>query len=290
MKAPAFAYRRPDTLDEALALLSEHRGEAQILAGGQSLLATLAMRLSSPAVLIDINRIVALRGIARGDAIRIGALARHVEVLESAVIAKEVPLLAMALPHVAHAAVRNRGTTCGSLALADPAAEMPAVAVALDAKIVLRKQGRDRIVAARDFFTGLYETAREDDEIIVEVHFPKANSSDVYGFAELSRRHGDFATVGVAARATHTGDRLHNLDLVVFGSEPMPKINAAARGIIVTPATPARERAEIAQTIVSELQPMDSHQGRGETKRKQAAVLVRRMLADMQQRAFGSAA
>ena len=142
MKAHAFLYRRPLDLDEALALLADRAGDAQVLAGGQSLMPTLNMRLSKPDMLVDINRIDVLRGIAdRGETIRIGALVRHAEVLESPLVARRLPLLAMAIPHVAHMAVRNRGTTCGSLALADPSAEMPAVAVALNADIVLRKRG-----------------------------------------------------------------------------------------------------------------------------------------------------
>ena len=142
MKAPEFSYRRPADIEAALALLAAHPGDAQVLAGGQSLIPTLNMRLSSPGMLVDINRIEALRGIEdRGREVRIGA---------------RVPLLALAIPHVAHMAVRNRGTTCGSLALADPAAEMPAVAVALDARIVLRSRAATRTVPARAFFQDLY--------------------------------------------------------------------------------------------------------------------------------------
>src|SRR6266567_4611094 len=190
MKAPPFLYRRPQDLDEALALLADNLARAQVLAGGQSLVPSLNMRLSSPEMLVDINRIGALRGIAeRSDTIRIGALVRHADVLDSALIARKLPLLAMAIPHVAHMAVRNRGTTCGSLALADPSAEMPAIAVALNADIVLRKRGGKRAISARDFFQGLYQTARHEDELIAEVVLPAAQPDEVFGFSELSRRH-----------------------------------------------------------------------------------------------------
>jgi carbon-monoxide dehydrogenase medium subunit len=156
MKARAFLYRRPRDIDEAVALLGDNAGDAQVLAGGQSLMPTLNMRLSSPGMLVDINRIEALRGIEdRGDVIRIGALVRHADVLESKLIGQRLPLVAMAIPYVAHMAVRNRGTTCGSLALADPSAEMPAIAVALNAEIVLKKRGASRTIAVRDFFHGL---------------------------------------------------------------------------------------------------------------------------------------
>src|SRR5262245_52938085 len=185
MKARAFLYRRPGSVDEALDLLADNDG-AQVLAGGQSLMPTLNMRLSSPEMLVDINRIEVLRGIdERGEKIRIGALVRHAEVLESKLIADRVPLMAMAIPHVAHMAVRNRGTTCGSLALADPSAEMPAIAVALGADLVLQKRGGKRVVPAREFFQGLYQTARRDDEMIAEVILPVAKPDEVFGFSEL---------------------------------------------------------------------------------------------------------
>ncbi|AMN40668.1 FAD binding domain-containing protein [Rhodoplanes sp. Z2-YC6860] len=281
MKARAFLYRRPDSIDEALALLADTDG-AQVLAGGQSLMPTLNMRLSSPEMLVDINRIEALRGIDdRSDKIRIGALVRHAEVLESKVIAERVPLMAMAIPHVAHMAVRNRGTTCGSLALADPSAEMPAIAVALDAGIVLRKRGAERSVSARTFFQGLYQTARNDDEMIAEVMLPAAQPDEVFGFSELSRRHGDFATVGVAVRARKAPGGLGELNVVFFGSEPTPLLSRSARGLTVDANSSDEALSEIASSIAKDMNPIDSHQGRGETKRRQAAVLLVRTLKDM---------
>jgi carbon-monoxide dehydrogenase medium subunit len=285
MKARAFLYRRPGSVDEALALLADHEG-AQVLAGGQSLMPTLNMRLSSPEMLVDINRIEALRGIDdRGDQIRIGALVRHAEVLESKLIAERVPLLAMAIPHVAHMAVRNRGTTCGSLALADPSAEMPAVAVALGADIVLQKRGAERAVPAREFFQGLYQTARDDDEMIAEVILPAAQPDEVFGFSELSRRHGDFATVGVAVRARKAPRGLNELDVVFFGSEATPLRSLSARKLSIDTSPSDDALSEIAAGIAKDMNPIDSHQGRGETKRRQAAVLLKRTLQDMIRRA-----
>ncbi len=283
MKARAFLYRRPRDIDEAVALLGDNAGDAQVLAGGQSLMPTLNMRLSSPGMLVDINRIGALAGIAdRGTAIRVGALVRHAEVLESQLIEQRLPLVAMAIPHVAHMAVRNRGTTCGSLALADPSAEMPAVAVALDASIVLQKRGATRTVAARDFFQGLYQTARSDDELIVEALFPPAAADEVFGFSELSRRHGDFATVGVAVRARRTARALGKFDVVIFGSEPVPLLSpTAAKLTLDVDGADDAALAEIGHDIAMDMNPIDSHQGRGDTKRKQAAVLLKRVLKDM---------
>jgi carbon-monoxide dehydrogenase medium subunit len=191
----------------------------------------------------------------------------------------------MAIPHVAHMAVRNRGTTCGSLALADPSAEMPAIAVALDAAIVLRKRGAERAVAARKFFQGLYQTARNDDEMIAEVLLPVAQPDEVFGFSELSRRHGDFATVGVAVRARKAQHRLSELHVVFFGSEVTPLLSPSAHHLIVDANSSDDELSEMANGITKDMNPIDSHQGRGETKRRQAAVLVARTLKDMIARA-----
>jgi len=285
MKARAFLYRRPQGIDEALELLADGAG-AQVLAGGQSLIPTLNMRLSSPEMLVDINRIDALRGIDdRGEKVRIGALVRHADVLESKLIAERAPLLAMAIPHVAHMAVRNRGTTCGSLALADPSAEMPAIAVALGADIVLRKRGADRSVPAREFFQGLYQTARNDDELIAEVILPAAQPDELFGFSELSRRHGDFATVGVAVRARKAARGLAALDVVFFGSEPAPLLSPSASGLTIDADLSDEALSEIANGVTKDMSPIDSHQGRGETKRRQAAVLLKRVLRDMITRA-----
>ena len=282
MKARAFLYRRPREIDEAVALLADNAGSAQVLAGGQSLMPTLNMRLSAPAMLVDINRIDSLRGIDdRESAIRIGALVRHADVLDSQVIARRLPLLAMAIPHVAHMAVRNRGTTCGSLALADPSAEMPAVAVALNAEIILCRQGSQRRVSARNFFQDLYQTVRDDDELISEVVFPAAEPGEVFGFSELSRRHGDFATVGVAVRARKTALRLCNFEVVIFGSEPTPLLCASAAQLTLGAETSDSALTEMAHGVVQEMSPIGSHQGRGDTKRKQAAVLLKRVLKDM---------
>ncbi len=291
MKAPPFLYRRPQDLDEALALLADNLARAQVLAGGQSLVPSLNMRLSSPEMLVDINRIGALRGIAeRSDTIRIGALVRHADVLDSALIARKLPLLAMAIPYVAHMAVRNRGTTCGSLALADPSAEMPAVAVALNADIVLHKRDAARTVSARDFFQGLYQTSREDDEMISEVLFPVAAPDAVFGFAELTRRHGDFATVGIAATARGASRGLDELNVVIFGSEAMPLLSASAAGMTIDAALSDGALTEIAHGITKVMDPIANHQGRADTKRAQAAVLLKRTLKDMLGRAHAGAA
>lgn len=283
LKAPAFKYCRPATLDDAALALADSAGDGRVLAGGQSMMAALNLRLSQPGVLIDINRIESLRGIALsgdGTQVVVRALARHAEVATSALITEKVPLVAMAVEHVAHPAVRNRGTTCGSLALADPSAEMPACAVALRATLVLHSSANGtREVAGDEFFFGLYDTARREDELLVEVRWPCAGRHERFGFDELSRRHGDFAIVGVAVKAGYEGRFIDDLRLVVFGTDPAPVLSrSAARLAQGLPWSPELGQA-IAEHVVLELSPDNNLFGTPATKRRQAAALVKRVLA-----------
>lgn len=198
MKAPPFAYAKPKTLAEAFELIA--RPGAKILAGGQSLIPSLNMRLSAPELLVDITGISGLNKIENlGKLVRIGALATHAQMERDPLVQKHVPLLAMAIPHVAHAAIRNRGTLGGSLALADPAAEYPACTVALQAEIVLSSPRGERRVKAEQFFKGLFDTDLKPGELLTAVEFPVGGKS---AFFELTRRHGDYAIVGVAAHDT----------------------------------------------------------------------------------------
>ena len=198
MKAPAFAYAKPASLGEALELLA--RPGAKALAGGQSLIPSLNMRLSSPELLVDIGGLKELQGISlKKDLLSIGALTTHAQLEESSDVKTHVPLLAQAVPHVAHAAIRNRGTIGGSLALADPAAEYPAVAVALQAVLTLKSRSGERKIEAPGFFKGLFETDLKPGELLTAVEFPLAKPSDKHAFLELTRRHGDYAIVGLAA-------------------------------------------------------------------------------------------
>ncbi len=213
MKAPAFAYAKPASLAEALALLE--RPGAQILAGGQSLIPSLNMRLSAPELLVDIAGVPGLTSIeVKNDTVRIGALVTHAQVEKSEEIKKHVPLLAQAAPHIAHPAIRNRGTLGGSLALADPAAELPACAVALKGVLVIKNKSGERRVEAGKFFKDLFETDLKPGEILAAVEFPVAKKGDRSVFLELARRQGDYATVGLAA---------HNERFVFFavGSTPV---------------------------------------------------------------------
>jgi len=223
MKAPRFAYARPASIAEALALLAEHRGDARVLAGGQSLVPMLNFRVASPGVLVDINRIGALAGIrVTKNHVRIGALTRHVEVERSNDVARHLPLVAAAMPHVAHPAIRNRGTFGGSCALADPAAELPACAIALEATFVVAGKKGERRVAAQDFFRGLYETALKTGELLVAAEFPLPKPGYASAFGELARRHGDYALVGLAVHGSTAGGKFSDLRIVFFGVGDRP--------------------------------------------------------------------
>ena len=199
MKPAEFDYARPESLAAALAILGEGT-DSRILAGGQSLVPMMNTRLARPARIVDINRLTELNYIREeGDAIVVGALARHADVMASPLVHQHLPIVAAAYKWVAHAAVRNRGTLCGNLCHADPASEMPAIMMALGATMTLSKASGERTVAATDFFTGLYETLTADDELLKEVRIPKTGAGTGWGFEEVSMRRGDFAWAAVAA-------------------------------------------------------------------------------------------
>ena len=198
MKPASFDYERPETLDAALALMADTAREPAALAGGQSLMPMMNFRIARPGVLVDLNRVPGLSGISVSDGLmRIGAMTRYADLAASSEIAQSAPLIAKALPHIAHPAIRNRATLGGSLALADPAAEMPAVALALGAVLHVAGPGGTRDIPADDFFLAAYETALEPGELLVAASFP-AVASAAYGFHEIARRHGDYALAGAA--------------------------------------------------------------------------------------------
>ena len=284
MKAPSFAYARPQSLGEALALLGEHGDSARVLAGGQSLIPSLNMRLSSPELLVDINGLAELGGIrVQGDVLRIGALARHREIGRSTEVARHAPLLAQAVPHIAHVAIRNAGTLGGSLALADPAAEYPACALALDATLVIAHADGERRVAARDFFKGLYTTALGAQELLLAAEFPLAKPGYRSAFLELARRHGDYATVGVAAHARADHGKLSDVRLAYFGVGATAvralRAAAAAEGKAVDAQTVAAVQAALGE----ELDPSPDLYQSAAAKLHLARVLTGRALAELAQ-------
>lgn len=280
MKAPDFAYERPGTVAAALAALSAGGGDARLLAGGQSLMPMLNFRLAAPALLIDINRISGLEAIEEtGDVIRIGALVRHAALERSQLIARHIPLIHEVMPHIGHAAIRTRGTIGGSLALADPAAELPACMVALAATIAVRSERGERRVAADEFFRGVYQTALDPDEMIVAVEIPK-QSGRRHAFREMTRRHGDYAIVGLALTAA-SGEPLDSARIVFFGVTDRPYRAAAAEAAIagLYAGSEAGERA--AAALEGELVPEGDLSAPPTMKLHLAKVLLRRAITDM---------
>ncbi len=279
MKSSAFDYVRAESPQHALALLSQHGDDARILAGGQTLLASLNLRLSQPTLLIDIGGLAAWRGISlQGDVLRIGALTRHVEVEESPLVALHAPLLAQAAPHIAHRAIRNMGTVGGSVAYADPAAEWPACVLALDGTLVIHGAAGERRVAAADFFHGLYSTALQEGELLAAMEVPLLQPGERHHFDELSRRHGDYAVAGLAARARWDGHGLHDLRLAFLslGDRPLRARNAEAL-LQAGPLDEARIGAADA-ALRAELAPFADLTHSAAAKTQMAATLMRRAL------------
>jgi aerobic carbon-monoxide dehydrogenase medium subunit len=280
LKAPPFAYIRARSLIEVFDLLAKHGDGAKILAGGQSLLATLNMRLSAPDLLIDITRLSGLSGIqVRRDRVRIGALTTHAEIERSPEIRKHLPLLAQAAPHIAHAAIRNVGTIGGSIALADPAAEWPACCVALDAQFLIAGKSATRKIAARDFFKGLYATALRPDEILTHVEIAAPGSGCRSAFVELAQRRGDYAIVGLAAQAKHSRGALSDIRLVFLGVGPAPVLARKAMAAIEgRPASP-EAIAVATKALTQDLDPSPDLYSSAATKMQLARVLTGRALA-----------
>jgi carbon-monoxide dehydrogenase medium subunit len=279
VKAPNFNYVRATSLAQVLQLLARYGDDAQILAGGQSLMPALNMRLSQPKLLIDINGLDALKGIGIANGhVRIGALTRHVELAGAPTIAQHLPLITEAMPHVAHLAVRNRGTFGGSIALADPAAELPACALALEAHFVLESVAGRRQIAAADFFKGLYATARRSDELLLEALIPIPPPSSQPVFLELARRHGDFALAGLAFQLTIEAGSIADGRLAYFASDDRPKLGHAVLAAIKGKhLTPALAEAAVAQ-LATDLDPISSVHGSAKLRLHWQRLLTRRAL------------
>ena len=281
MKAPSFEYERPTTLAAALSCLARPDKDAFLLAGGQSLMPMMNFRLAQPDILVDINNIGELKGIIEEDnALVIGAMTRYAELERSPVVAKRLPLIKQALPHIAHPAIRNRGTIGGSIALADPAAEMPALLLALDATILAVSSEGERRIPADQFFTGLYQTALEKSEIVKALSIPTAGPDAHFAFEELARRHGDYAMIGVAIAAASI---MPYSDLrIAFFSIGDRAIRATGAEEALAGRTNSDELA-----IANALDAVRSMEFEGdlnassETKRHLAQVLLKRALAKM---------
>jgi aerobic carbon-monoxide dehydrogenase medium subunit len=289
MKASAFAYARATSVVNALELLVAYGEKAKLLSGGQSLMPAMNLRLIAPELIIDIGELAELRGIAvRGDVLIIGALTRHVDLANSPEITAHAPLLADAIAHVAHPAIRNRGTLGGSLAHADPASELPACMLALNATIVVRGQAGERRIAAEDFFTGIYETALSAQELLVAVELPLAKKRSAHFFCEFARRHGDYAIAGLAAQATVEGDVIKDLRLVFFAVGDRPIMARAAKKLLNVAVTPA-VLSDASAALAEELDPQGDQQASASMRRHLAKVLLARCASALLGRADLSA-
>jgi carbon-monoxide dehydrogenase medium subunit len=276
MKASAFSYARATSVMNALELLGAHGDRAKVLSGGQSLMPAMNLRLISPELIVDIGELAELRGIALSDdVLTIGALTRHVDLQRSSEVAAHAPLLTEAIAHVAHPAIRNRGTLGGSLAHADPASELPACMVALNAIIVVRGQSSERRIAAEDFFTGIYETALSPQELLVAVELPMRRKNSTHFFREFARRHGDYAIVGLAARAIIERDAFADLRLAFFAVGDRPVLAKTAKKLINVAVTPA-VLSDASTALAEELAPQEDQQASASMRRHLAMVLLAR--------------
>jgi carbon-monoxide dehydrogenase medium subunit len=281
MKASAFSYARATSVSNALELLHAHGERAKVLSGGQSLMPAMNLRLISPELIVDIGELTELSGIAAtGDGVRIGALTRHVDLARSPDIAAHAPLLAEAISHVAHPAIRNRGTLGGSLAHADPASELPACMLALNAIVIVRGQTGERRIAAQDFFTGIYETALSPEELLVAVELPARPKNSTHFFHEFARRHGDYAITGLAAQAIVEGDAFADLRLAFFAVGDRPVLAKAANKLVGAAPTPAVV-ADVCRVLSDELDPHDDQQASASMRRHLAKVLLGRCVATL---------
>ncbi len=279
MKSPPFDYVKPASLQEVFSLLQSHGDDASILAGGQTLMATLNMRLSEPRLLIDITGLAALRGIrVEGERLYIGALATHTEIEGSPLVAQHAPLLAQAAPHIAHRAIRNSGTWGGSIAYGDPAAEWPCCLCALDGTVHLQGPKGRRSVAATDFFQDLYTTDRAPDEIVIGADVPLAGSADWFAFDELARRHGDYAVAGLAVAARFQGLQAQRVALSFLGVGPIPVRARRTEALLAGKTLDAVTIGIAIASLKAELDPLPDLTHRPETKRHLATVLAKRLL------------
>jgi CO/xanthine dehydrogenase FAD-binding subunit len=280
MKPALFRYYDPASLDDALSLLGEWGSDAKILAGGQTLAPMLGLRVLSPAAVIDINPLTGLdyrRETA--ECLAIGALTRQQALEDDATLARRQPLVAEAIPFIAHRAIRNRGTVGGSLANADPSAEWGGLAMTLDASFVVRGRSGERLIAAADFFKGLLETAIEPDELLTEIRLPRWPDGAGWGFVEFSRRHGDFAICGIACVVALAPDgSTTQAWLTAFGVEPCPKRLAQAEAALRDERPKEAHIVQVAKLAATEVDPMGDRQASPDYRRHLVEVLVERAL------------
>jgi aerobic carbon-monoxide dehydrogenase medium subunit len=280
MKPAPFEYAAPRSIDEATALLSEHGDDAKVLAGGQSLVPLLGLRLARPAVLVDVNRVAGLTGISRENGVvRVGAGTRHATVEHDSSIAADLPLLAIAAPLIGHFQIRNRGTLGGSLAHADPSAEWPAVAVALDAELEIARAGQTRQVPARDFFVSTFVTALEAEDLLVAVRFPVWGSGSGFAIEELARRNGDFAVAGAICAVRLDGDVIGQAAVALLGMSDTPVRATDVEQQLTGSSPDSLDLEHLGSAAVASLAPPDDIHATGTYRKRIGSALVSRALA-----------
>ena len=279
MKAPDFSYYEAETLSDAIKFKSQD-DEAIILAGGQSLLPALNMRLSSPSSLIDISKLKDLDNIRLDDnSVYIGALATHTKVMESSIIIEKFPFLVAILKMVAHAAIRNKGTHGGSIAYGDPAAELPAFAVAMDAEIIVSGLNGNRSIAAEDFYLGLFETDIKSDEILIGINYPLLKNNEKIVFEEICRRHGDYAMAGLIAKVKTYQSTIEKLKLVFFATGDRPNVTSKTSEIVVNNGY---EYSVIKKSLSSEIDFAGDLNSSEEMKLHLATILISKILKKLE--------
>jgi CO/xanthine dehydrogenase FAD-binding subunit len=289
MKPAAFEYVVANSVEQAVAALAQAGGGAKILAGGQSLVPMLNFRLLRPAILVDINRIPSLAFIEdAGDAVKIGALTRHHQIETSPVIAKHFPILSYAMTHVAHLAIRNRGTIGGSLAHADPAAELPMMALLFGAKLHIVSGKGKRTVEASEFFRDALTVDLAEDELLTEIHLPKLPPQTGWGFEEVARRAGDFALAAVAATITISGGAMKEARIALTGVGPTPVRASEAEALLVDRRPEAKLMARAIAAVRAAIEPETDLHASSDYRRQLAGALAGRALAAALQRAGGT--
>jgi len=289
MKPAAFDYVAAETLDEAVSALARAGGDGKILAGGQSLVPMLNFRLLRPSILIDINRIRDLGHVdATADVVRIGALTRHHALETSPLIKAHLPIMTAAMQHVAHLAVRNRGTIGGSLSHADPAAELPMMAVLLDAKIKIRSLHGRRVAEARCFFTGSLTTDLKDDEIVTDVEFPRLLPNTGWAFEEVARRAGDFALAAVGVTMSVRNGTADRVRIGMTGVGETPLRASEAEDLLAGKAVDAQALEAAASAIEAAVEPNTDLHASADYRRFLVGALARRAISVAWQRACGA--
>ena len=281
MKAAPFDYVAPATVEEACSLLAEAGGGAAVLAGGQTLIPLLNLRMSQPFIIVDINKIAELKGVTRANAgTHIGPMTRQREVITDEALARDLPVLGQAVRHIGHHQTRNRGTIGGSIALGEPAAELPATAVALGATITVRSIRGTRLVAAKEFYLGPYMTVLEADELVTGISFPDWPKGHITLFREVAQRPGDFALVGMVGALSFGGGRIARVGLAWFGMGPTPIRAKAAEQMLLGQAPDGIDPQAVAERAIADTAPFDDHHASGEYRRTAGTRIFARTLRE----------